>query len=456
MKRRDFSMAALAAAATTLAGCGGGGGNDGLQPSAPGGEPPLASPAPAPDSGSGPAVEPTPLPEQSAPATPSGGIAYPFGARIDPYVAGIAPSVAKPVMDAALKNHYTAWKAHAVADVPGVNGGKAIKFGHSTTFLTVSEGMGYGMLLAVLFAGHDAGAQTLFDGLLTTVRARPAYGVVQHHSALGKYLMDWRLYSDGSTGGEGWNAMDGDEDIAMALLMADRQWGSGGAWNYKEEALNTIAAMKAYNFAADGTTRGLKYSHVSRTSDYMFGHFRAYQKATGDAFWTKAVDRAYYLTDLMQTQFSSSGLVPDFVVYTDSNPMPSPGFMGDGNADEHHYWWNACRNPWRYASDYLLSGDPRIKLLTTRMMNFFQAEAASSGDVTGIGTGYALNGFQLAGGDSPAYHGPICAGACVDPAYQGFLDAMWAWNTSRLTTGYYDGEIQLLSLAVASGNWWTP
>jgi endo-1,4-beta-D-glucanase Y len=72
--------------------------------------------------------------------------------------------------------------------------------------------------------------------------------------------MDWRLEADGSSSdaaGGGWNAMDGDLDIAMALLMADRQWGSTGAWNYKQEGINTINAMKAFNMKPDGTTKGL-------------------------------------------------------------------------------------------------------------------------------------------------------------------------------------------------------
>jgi len=62
----------------------------------------------------------------------------------------------------------------------------------------------------------------------------------------------------------------------------------------------------------------------------------------------------------------------------------------------------------------------------------------------------------VTGGDSPAYHGPICAGACIDAQYQPFLDALWNWNATHLTTGYYDCELQLLSLVVASGNWWSP
>ncbi len=361
-------------------------------------------------------------------------------------------------MDAALKRHYDSWKAARVADVPGIAGGKAVRFS-DPNFITVSEGMGYGMLLAVLFAGHDPDARALFDGLLTTVRARPAYSI-SSFDANGKYLMDWRIYANGSSAGDGWNAMDGDEDIAMALLMADKQWGSStGPWNYLQEGKNTIAALKSWNMKTDGTTKGLSTPHVSRTSDYMIGHFRAYQAATGDTFWTRAVDRSYDLCERMQTVYSPGvGLIPDFIVKTDtSTPIPSPGMMGDFNMNEDKYWWNACRNPWRFASDYLLSGDTRWKTVTGRMMDFFQAEATrSGGDVTAIGTGYTLAGHQVTGGDSPAYHGPICAGACIDPKYQGFLDALWNWNASHQTTGYYDGEIQLLSMVVASGNWWTP
>jgi hypothetical protein len=188
----------------------------------------------------------------------------------------------------------------------------------------------------------------------------------------------------------------------------------------------------------------------------MFGHFRAFASATGDSFWTTAIDRAYLLSTLMQTVFSPGvGLMPDFIVSTDTaNPAPSPGMMGDGNYNENKYWWNACRNPWRFASDYVISGDTRIKQVTQRLVDFFLK--SSGGDPIGIGTGYNLDGTMVTGGQSPAYHGPICAGACIDAQYQSFADALWTWNAKNLTTGYYDSEIQLLSLAVASGNWWSP
>jgi hypothetical protein len=465
MKRRLFLLSGSSSVALAMTGCGGGGGDletslaeagsEALDPSL---EPLLArkkrattspEPAPAPTE---PTVE---TPETTPPTAPTVAIAYPFGARLVPYTAGIRPTQSNSTMDALLKAQYDAWKAARVVSASSiVAGGYAVKFSQ-TAYLTVSEAMGYGMLLTVLFAGHDPQARTLFDGMLAVVRARSAYAVTPFDPG-GKYLMDWRLYANGTSAGEGWNAMDGDLDIALALLMAHKQWGSAGTWNYLQEGKNTINAIKTWNMKADGTTKGLPNAHNNRTSDYMIGHFRAFKAATGDGLWGLAVDRAYWLLDRMQTVYSPGvGLMPDFVMRTDTTaPYPSTGYIGDGNDKEGYFWWNACRNPWRFSSDYLLSGDSRFSLVTGRMIDFFKAK--SGGNPVNIGTGYALNGTMLTGGNSPAYHGPICAGACVDARFQGFLDTMWNWNASHLTTGYYDSEIQLLSLVVASGNWWTP
>jgi hypothetical protein len=461
MRRRLFLSSSSAAVALTLVGCGGGGGGGTTAGSIGGAGPSPATNASGASAAAGSTTSDLPVSAVTNPTpTPTAaasGSGYPFGSRKNAYVAGIRPSQSNAAMDSVLASQYDAWKAARVVDASSiVGGGYAVKFSDSN-YMAVSEGMGYGMLLAVLFAGHDPNAQQLFDGLLSVVRTRYAYGNAQF-DPLGKYLMDWRLYPNGTSAGEGWNAMDGDLDIAMALLMADRQWGSSGKWNYLQEGKNTIAALKSINMKPDGTTKGLANATVSRTSDYMIGHFRAFATATGDSFWNTAIDRAYWLADRMQTTFSGGvGLMPDFIVGTDTAaPYPSPGYMGDGNANENKFWWNACRNPWRYSSDYLLSGDARWKTVTARMINFFQGQVnAHGGDVMSIGTGYNLDGSMVTGGNSAAYHGPICAGACIDAQYQSFADALWNWNAGHLTTGYYDSEIQLLSLVVASGNWWS-
>jgi hypothetical protein len=250
--------------------------------------------------------------------------------------------------------------------------------------------------------------------------------------------------------------MDGDLDIAMALLMAHRQWGSSGAVNYLAEGKGTIADLKQYNMTAEGFTKGLPAATNNRTSDYMITHFRAFKRATGDALWDQAVEKAYYLLDTMQTVFApATGLMPDFVMNTSSgSPVPSTGYIGDGNAMEGFYYWNGCRNPWRLGCDYVTSGDTRFATICGRLLDFFKA--SSGGNPAQIASGYKLDGTVLGAFPDGAFIGPAAVGAMVDARFQGFLDALWQWNASNLTTGYYDSELQFLSMIVASGNWWNP
>lgn len=446
MKRRIFLQSAPAAVATVLTGCGGGGG------SAAGGSSADAATASTVTSAT-PATGTASAPAQQATSTVPG-IAYPFGSRLTPYAAGILPNNASNAqMDARIKSSYDAWKAHGIVDVPTVAGGKALRF--TSTYIAVSEGIGYAMLLCVVMAGHDADARATFDGLLTTARARPAYGVQTVIGSPAQYLMDWRLDASGNSAGDGWSATDGDLDIAMALLMADKQWGSGGSWNYKQEALNTIGAIKAWNMKPDGTLKGAPDPNSNRTSDYMVGHFRAFKRATGDTLWDLAVDRAYSLLDFMQTTYSPGcGLMPDFIVKTDSTPAPSPGYIGDGTATEGYYFANAERNPWRLGTDYVLSGDARCKTICQRLTTFLQQDCG--GTPASLAIGYHLDGTSMGRDYAPkAIIGPLQVGAMVDASYQSFLNSLWSWTSTNFVTDYYDSELMLIPMIVASGNWWT-
>ncbi len=405
---------------------------------------------------------------KSSSAHLANGASYPFGARLDGYRFGIRPNhLTNAQMDDRIKAHYDEWKSRLVVDVPTVPGGKAVKFNDS--YITVSEGMGYGMLLTVLMGGYDAQAQAIFDGLLKTVRARPAYSIPD--PAVRPYLMDWRLTSNGSStdaAGGGWNALDGDEDIAMALLMADRQWGSAGTWNYKQEGIRTINAMKAWNMKPDGTA--MANLRTSRTSDYMIGHFRAYALATGDNFWNTAVDRAFQLVDRMQRVYSpNAGLMPDFIVDTDTaSPRPSPGGQIESQW-EGFYFANGQRNPWRWGTDYVFSGDARWKGVLTKLTNFFVKENGGTPGVPGtawepignMAVGYRLDGSRMNNEFSNPWpaRGVVAGamnGAQIDASYQSYVNACWDWLEAKWIPSYYDAELTLLSMIVASGNWWNP
>ena len=72
--------------------------------------------------------------------------------------------------------------------------------------------------IVALMAGHDPDEQTIFDQLLHYAR--------RHRSDFDRALMAW-AQNEHCQDIEGRDsATDGDLDIAYALLLADRQWGS--------------------------------------------------------------------------------------------------------------------------------------------------------------------------------------------------------------------------------------
>lgn len=441
---------------------------------------------------------------------------YPFGSRLDlangRYPFGITVSNRPTAtMDADLKNKYQQWKAARVYNVPAVPGAKAVKFSNAnypntTNALTVSEGMGYGMMLAALFED-----QVTFDGLLTLVRARPAYAT-SGPSRPDLYLMDWKLGPNGESSGNyggGFGATDGDLDIAQGLLMADRQWGSNGAWNYKLEAQRTIAAIKDWYFN-DGTLPqpfGSAGSDVSRTSDYMFGHFRSFASVTGDNFWTNtAIPRMIAINEKCQTVFSAANagpgcFVPDAIVNADGslagkpigslrngslpgnvtnfaaafgltgqttygagtdNYTPSPGGRLDFTPTEMHYFANAQRCPWRWGTDYIFSGQTELKTQSNRLINYVKSQWGNpSSTPIGMRLNAGLQGPQggpISMGNAWPARGHVAGfmvGAMVDSAHQTYLNACYDYCMANWTTDYYDCELLLLAMSVASGNWFT-
>lgn len=119
----------------------------------------------------------------------------------------------------------------------------------------VSEGDGYALLAAAYF-----GDKTTFDGLWMWVHDNRLNGVKKYHNCAdlraaytyGKNLPCWKCDETAPLNSTDINsAADGDFDIAMALLMATKQWGDnmgindacGNPISYKAEALSMIKAL---------------------------------------------------------------------------------------------------------------------------------------------------------------------------------------------------------------------
>jgi endo-1,4-beta-D-glucanase Y len=390
---------------------------------------------------------------------------HPFGAHRDSYAAGtILPARTQAELDDATRGFYDAWKQHYL--VFGCGDERAYVFvradgegggGRDDDSISISEGHGYGMIAAVLMAGHDPEAQRVFDALFRYYRDHPS---VNDPALMGWNQIDGCGPSIANAGDD--SATDGDLDIAHALLLADAQWGSGGAIDYRSAALGVIAAIAAHELHPSANLpqlgdwvdpeETLTYDAV-RPSDLMIDHFRAFAAASGEPRWSAAVEASYALLESVHD--AATGLVPDFVVDVVGTPTPAqPNFLED--VTDGAYGYNACRVPWRLASDGVLSGDPRARELLDPIIAW--TVSSTAGEPAAIVDGYTLTGDPIGSGQSLAFTAPLAVGAMFDGSHQAWLDVSWDRLVARELGDdeYYGNTLKLLALIVLSGNAWAP
>ena len=323
--------------------------------------------------------------------------------------------------------------------------------------IAVSEGHGYGMLIVAFMAGAEPQAREIFDGMWRYARAHP--------SKINPRLMAWKQVTGERTlRDDEDSATDGDLDIAQALLLADAQWGSAGAVNYRDEARALIAAIKKDEINVTTWTAKLgdwvdaesPMRFGTRMSDFMPGHFRSFQRATDDADWGRVIETGYRMLDGLQSRFSAkTGLVPDFVIGVDREPRPPTDKFLEGKHDGH-FSYNSCRVPFRLGIDFLLHGEPRAKTAVSRMTEW--VKVAVNGKPERIVAGYDLAGKILDRDDrSMAFTACFGVGAMCDAAHQDWLNALWDHIVASDDPGdrYYARTLKMLCLIAMSGNWWS-
>jgi endo-1,4-beta-D-glucanase Y len=297
---------------------------------------------------------------------------------------------------------------------------------------TVSEGMGYGMLLTAYF-----GDRTAFDGLWQFVQ--------KNTNKSG--LMGWKVTCAGfvQAGGGAGSATDGDTDIGLALVAAVDQWGDA----YQEAALRYLSTLKKVDFtscqpsgrnmAKDGDWGG-GCDH-SNTSYWMPGFYRVFQEFTGDTYWGKAANDAIAL--LIANRNPRTGLT--------ANEVDQYGATASG---QNYVDYNGCRTPWRIVLDYLWYGTPAAKDVTDKMTDW----AASVG-ISNLVDGYYPDGTPTAQGRYTQLNpwvGAWAAGAMSKS--QEVADTFGAdfRSLSNDNGGYYGASLRALYLLTLSGNFWKP
>lgn len=383
----------------------------------------------------------------------------PFGEHPFGYAEGsVLPSRKQAELDTATAEFYDSWKNRYLGE--GCGKGRAyVRADFDEENLTLSEAHGYGMILSAFMAGHDAHAKQTFDALFEFLQ--------DHPTTESPELMAWYVSQDCAAERQGEptaeSSTDGDLDLAYALLLADKQWGSCGAIDYRGQALQMLEAIvegdlnEGREFPLVGNwVFEEPWSRVLRTSDFMPDHFRSFAEASGRPVWERLTPGLYEAFATVQREAApATGLLPEYVLDPMTAPAPAGGELL-GAPEDDDFFWNACRVPLRIGLDFLLSGDTEARAVAGRHNAWIRAE--TEGDPLRIASGYALDGTVLPGWEGPtmAFVAPFAVSAMVDPEHGEWLDALWDALVEAPPEAYYPDSLKLLSLVALSGNWWAP
>lgn len=398
-------------------------------------------------------ADPRTAPARAASARPH----VPFGSHTFRYSPGsILPSqVDQESLDQSTARIYDQWRSRYVKAGCDAGQYRVVADGAPERVIS-SEAHGLSMIILVLMAGHDAHAKTYFDGMLGYFLA--------HQSALTDGLMAWQQDETCHDVGGDHSFSVADLDIAYSLLLADKQWGSCGARDYRSHARRLISSVARGDLHRDGRyvlfgdwvdASQTEMYDAMRPSDFVPGHFRSYQRFMGQPWWLGVIDNGYWLLETVQARYGTeTGLLPDYIAQADSEqPRPaSAGFLEFENANR--YDGHASSIPWRLGSDFLVSGDSRARRILARLNTFMRQTALD--DPANIKRGFALDGTPNLEPGTMAFTAPLGVSAMVDADNQQWLDAIWKVVADAPQQTFSDDTARLVAMLLMSSNWWPP
>lgn len=367
-----------------------------------------------------------------------------------------------------------------------------------------SEAHGFGMITLALMEDNDnsnINEHKEFDSM---------YNLSRKFKWNGTNLMHWEIPPEGVVNLEG-PATDGDVTIAYALLLADKQWGTGSfddgtTINYKSEAINILKDIKRFQINNGGgpgnpwPTLGNDewLLEASRPSDWMIDVYMEFYKATGDVIFKNVAENIVRNIAYIQNNYSqNTGLVPDFVDNSSGTLKPASndltGPIGTDESNEGDFYYNACRVPYRLARAAALYPQMTvdgvsIKELISKFNNWYignypqpiqQNDDPINYPTTtgweGLGiAGLTLEGNPLTieGTNTKVFWSDNCfnssfATSLMLSGNQDYINKMYTLTNNfdgwgphdpgeNEYYGYFADTITLLSKIIISGNWWNP
>lgn len=326
-------------------------------------------------------------------------------------------SINQNILNSAMTS-YNTWKSKYVVSV---NTGELRVVRPENNSDTVSEGIGYGMLIS-----YFANDQTTFSGLWN-------YASKYLDS---KGLMNWQIDSSGNVIGQG-SATDADEDMAYALLRADSKWPGN---QYGASAKKLIGAMMATEVQSSnlinpgdnwGNTKIVNPSYLAPA------YYRAFSDFTGDTRWQSVADKS--LTWEESVSNNSTGFFPDWI----NNDLSPASISWDSHPQD--FFYDAVRTPIRLFMEYEWNNNQTAKNILSKENMFI-----TSVTMPKLTSGYTLNGNPLSNYLDTTFLSSYASIAQVNTSTQLSSDL-----TSKLiqdTTGnYFGASLKTITLFVIAG-----
>ena len=322
-----------------------------------------------------------------------------------------------------------------------------------------SEGQSYGMMIAV-----QMNMQQQFDKLWKFAKEN-----MQITGGVWNRYFNWQgaVSVNGNSinvnFGNSGPAPDGDEYFTAALYLADRRWGSNGAFNYEAEA-DAIASALLNNTGGGGGQTALFNQGSNMVVFYPNGNAATFS------------DPSYHLPAFYEI-FAQDGNAADanrwrqiaatsrqfFVSSANPNTGLHPDYAGFNGAavdsndgqNHNHFKYDAWRVPMNMAIDYAWTGpDQRLTTQVDKYHAFF-LNNGHVGENNVVNALFQLNGQLSAdgGGSSTALTQTLAAGALAttNEARVRFVENAWNVGQQSGFYRYYQESVYLLGLLATAG-----
>lgn len=335
----------------------------------------------------------------------------------------------------------------------------------SNNAVTVSEAMGYGLVIFSLMSKFDPTAKDHFTYLYNYIKSYP--------SIYNKNLMAWQQIktSNGyivNAENETSSATDGDMEISYGLILAHKIWGENTEINYRTEAINRINALmdscvnkKYYILTLGDWVQGIdknNFKLVTRSSDFLIYEIKEFIKydIENSREWQQVIDKIeLIIREQMDNLSKYNGLMPDFLIKDSIGFIPPKGKILESEHDGDYYY-NSCRIPWRYSMDIILNNVPLTKQLKTlnswiKNTTFFNPNNIKSGY-------YIVNdypGKPFGFSNDLAFIAPLLVSSIIEDGNVDWTISLWKTIMSKPITKctFYENTLKLFAMIIVTGNW---